>query len=152
MLPLAYLLFMVLFMAFLFVGQPYKRYDDSGVYKAWHIRGPGFVYWVEYEIKEPLKNWVGSKMTGLAVVDKQSGKNIPELEAACALRALGLFTDTEMVQIDGEWYLYKPQKTHRQWSWYGSFHRIGPWQIDNRCNQSMPVNGPLTAENFHPSF
>lgn len=143
MLPLACLLLMVLSMVFLFVGQPYKRYSiKNGVYyKAWHIRGPGFVYGVECEIKEPLKNWVGSKMTGLAIVDKQSGKNIPELEAACALRALGLFTDTEAVQIDGGWYLYKPEQTRREWSWWEAFYRIGPWQIDNKCNQSMPVTG-----------
>lgn len=130
-----------IFAGFFIVCQPYERLDfRNGVYyKAWHIKGPGFVSWIECEIKQPLKPWVGSGIRGLEVKDTQFGKNIPELEAAAALKALGLYTDTEATLIDGEWYLFKPEKNCRCWSWFGAFHRVGPWHIDESRRQIKTV-------------
>ncbi len=93
---------------------PHKRLAIiNGIHcEAWHIEGPGYVEYINRELKEPLE------------IDTLSGK--PKLnDAAVALLA---FKDAQQKLIDGKWYLYNPEERHRQWTWLGVSYRIGPWK------------------------
>lgn len=107
------------YLALAFDYLPYKGLcrqclQEGKKIEIWYFYLPGYseVYYPEDTID--LKDWVGSKYDKAKVVDKNE-KEIPELTAAMALRAVG-FADESYVKKqkpDGHWILYRPAKTEK---------------------------------------
>lgn len=98
------------------------RYESTGdqLMKAWYVRLPGWSESYYPEHKVDLSNWVGSNLKNISI--EENGVRNPELEAAATLKALNIFSNeyTEK-KIDGHWFLFKPEKTEKYFSWTANY-------------------------------
>ena len=98
---------------------------DGHFVKAWAVFGPGYVTTYYPEHRVDLRDWVGSKVSGLSA--QVNGHGNPEVDAGFALRAT-MFRDHDFVQRDGHWELFKPASESQFWSWTGAIYRLTPWR------------------------
>lgn len=84
---------------------------DGQMMKAWYVNLPGMGSVYCPQQTSNLKKWAGSTVNGLEIA--VDGERHLELEAAAALKAMGLFQDYVIKKIDGQWTLYRPEKTKR---------------------------------------
>lgn len=95
--------------------------------KAWFIQLPGWeeVYSPEQVVE--LADWVGSGMKDLTVT--VDGGRSPEIEAAAALKSLGVYGEEyEVTRRDGHWVLCRPAITGRYFTLQANY-RIGSWRL-----------------------
>src|SRR5688572_15805059 len=94
---------------------------------AWHIPLPGWCTMHYPERVVELKDWVGSKMEKITAA--MDGKENPEIDAAIALKATGLYSDYELQQRDGHWILYRPERTKKFFS-LEAYYRVSGYFAD----------------------
>ena len=71
-----------------------------------------------------LGPWVGTKYDSLTAISKETGKEIPEVNAGMALKIMGLFLDHEIRQMpDGKWVLHRAYKKERYFTG-SAFYRL----------------------------
>ena len=125
---LGYLILSVLILLFLYlISTAHIRHAiiDGQRMTAWYIMLPGWSEVYYPEIIVDLKPWMGSGIKDLTV--KEDGENSPELQAAIALKGLGVYGDDyETKKIDGEWVLFRPSRSEKYFT-LTAFYRISPY-------------------------
>lgn len=97
---------------------------DGQIMSAQYIQLPGWSATYYPENTVDLSKWAGSNVKDLKV--QVNGKNNPELEAAAALKYLGMYgNDYEAKQVDGHWVLYRPARTEPYFTLTANY-RISP--------------------------
>ena|SRR3989338_8002457 len=105
---------------------PYKAlcrqcYNDGRKEKTfWAIMFPGETTSFHPEHIIELKDWVGSKFDGLRGVNSDTNKEVPEVTASIALKAIGIANPSYQLEqkLDGHYILKSPESTTRYFSWH----------------------------------
>ncbi|KKU29477.1 MAG: hypothetical protein UX41_C0018G0009 [Candidatus Collierbacteria bacterium GW2011_GWE1_46_18] len=101
------------FIVYMMITTSHVRHEiiDGQMMKAWYVNLPGMGSVNYPQQTADLNKWAGSTVNGLEIA--VDGERHPELEAAAALKSMGLFQDYVIKKIDGQWTLYRPERTKR---------------------------------------
>jgi hypothetical protein len=110
----------------------YLRHEllNDKIMVAYHIALPGYDEVVEPENVIDLTRWSGTHYDGITVATEDGVTN-KEATAGVALQFAGLYNDHKMVEQNGHFVLYKPEKRTRQFNWT-HWYRISSWRLPDQ--------------------
>lgn len=120
--PAVFIVAVALYMA-LTLHQRHNHANPDQI--AWFITLPGYRERCSHEHTVDLRDWVGSEIQG--VTAEVDGERDPEVEAAMALKAQGVYGNEYILERrDDHWVLYKPEEVTRYFT-LQAFYRVTSW-------------------------